>query len=147
MKAGILLSTALAALVLCTSASEDPTGALEGVQDLSKRVCIDYINIDYLTEALCSDDQSDLPFLQLLTPSTRSSMVASMRSLNFMLPGKSFIHAARKCLTSIIGASRPLVKYTETQEIHVCDNTGAVTASTSHRNTRSLEQQCRRTHC
>lgn len=44
MKAGILLSTALAALVLCTSASEDPTGALEGVQDLTPDTFDSFVN-------------------------------------------------------------------------------------------------------
>ena len=44
MKSCALLATALAALVLGVAASEDPTGALEGVQDLSKLPCVAFIS-------------------------------------------------------------------------------------------------------
>lgn len=40
MKACALLISILAALVVGIAASEDPTGALEGVQDLSEAVAL-----------------------------------------------------------------------------------------------------------
>lgn len=80
MKSTISIFLAVSALALSATASEDPTGALEGVKDLSENLCIP-LTIKFYAVVIDQVPGADLSLLlQLQTRSTRLSMAASMFS-------------------------------------------------------------------